>query len=91
MEAALLFRAPCSKQKPAPRCAASLPLGIAQIDGVSLHPELDRSAKDQEGREVDRQYFKRPHGRPRDGITNQNTSRFRSGHEGSNTDSYHFR
>jgi hypothetical protein len=59
MEAALLFRAPGSKQKPAPRCAASLPLGIAQIDGVSLHPELDRSAKDQEGREVDRQYFKR--------------------------------
>ena len=68
-EAALLVRAPGSKEKPAARRTASLRLGIAQIDGVSLHPELDRRAKDQERREVDRQYFKSPHGRPRDGRT----------------------
>jgi hypothetical protein len=42
----LLFRAPGSKEKSAPRRTASLPLGITQINGVSLHPELDRCAKD---------------------------------------------
>jgi hypothetical protein len=46
IEAALLFRARSSKEKPAPRWTASLSLGIGQINGVSLRPELDRCAKD---------------------------------------------
>ena len=45
-EAALLFIAPGSKEKPAPRWTASYPLGIAQVNGVSLHPEPDCRAKD---------------------------------------------
>jgi hypothetical protein len=45
-EAALLFVTPSSKEKPAPRWTASHTLGIAQINGVSLHPELDCRAKD---------------------------------------------
>jgi hypothetical protein len=38
--------APGSKEKSAPRCTATLPLDLAQINGVSFHPELDRRAKD---------------------------------------------
>jgi hypothetical protein len=69
-EPALLVRAPGSKEKSALGCAARLPLGITQINPVSLHPELDGCAKDYEGRDVDRQDFKRAHDRLRDGRIN---------------------
>ena len=65
-----LFRTPGSKEKSAPGWTASLPLDIAQANGVPLHPEPDDCPKDQEGRDVDRQYFKRTHGHLREGRTN---------------------